>query len=145
MSVLRWLKPAMLAATVVTAGSLSAAAAAQAQDVTVLRGSPARPSQPYSSIDCNNPYYAQYCQDNQSIDYSPLGYDDNYPDYWGDFPFGFGDGRGFHRGFRAGFHRGGFHRGGFNRAGFHRGGFHPGGFHPGGFSGGGFHGGGGHR
>ena len=142
MSVLRWLKPAMLAATVVAAGSLSAAAAAQ--QVTVLRGSPARPSPPYSSIDCNNPYYAQSCQDNQSAGYSPLGYDD-YPDYWGDFPFGFGDGRGFHRGFRANFHRGGFRRGGFNHAGFHRGGFHSGGFHPGGFRAGGFHGGGGHR
>lgn len=153
MSVLRWLKPAMLAATVVAAGSLSATPAAQAQDVTVLRGSPAKPSPPYSSIDCNNPNYAQYCQDNQPTDYSPSSYDDNYPYYGGDFPVGFGDGRafhrGFHHGFRAGFHREGFHRGGFNRAGFHRGGFHPGfhagGFHAGGFSGGGFHGGSGHR
>lgn len=140
MSVLRWLKPAMLAATVVAAGSLSAAAVAQAQDVTVLRGSPARPSQPYSAIDCSNPYYAQYCQDNQSTGYSPLGYNDDYPYYWGDFPFGFGDGRGFHRGFPANFRRGGFHRGGFHPGRFSRGGFHAGGFHAGGF-----HGGGGHR
>lgn len=139
MSVLRWLKPAMLAATVVAAGSLSAAAVAQAQDVTVLRGSPKRPSPPYSSIDCNNPYYAQYCQDNQSTGYSPFGYNDDYPYYWGDFPFGFGDGFGFHRGFRRGF-RANFHRGGFHRGGFGRGGFHAGGFHAGGF-----HGGGGHR
>jgi hypothetical protein len=134
MSVLRsWLKPATLAATVVAAGTLLAPAPVQAQEVTVLRGSPSLPSPPYPSN-----------QDNQSSNYSPSSYDDNYPYYGDDFPLGVGDGRGFrrgdffHRGFRGGFLHRGFH------AGFHGGGFHAG-FHGRGFSGGGLHGGGGHR
>jgi hypothetical protein len=140
MSALSWLKPATLAATVVAAGSLLAPAPAQAQ-VTVLRGSPSQlsPSQPYSSVPDNT-------QDNQSSNYSPSGYGDDYPYYGDDFPWGVGGvGRGFHRGdfVHRGFH-GGFHRGDFIHRGFRTGGFHAG-FHVGGFHGGGFHGGGGHR
>jgi hypothetical protein len=136
MSVRSRLKPAMLAAMVAAAGSLSALAPVQAQEVTVLRGSPPRPSPPYPSIYDNS-------QDNQSSNYSPSGYDDTYPYYGDGFPLGVDDGRGFHRGFRRGglFHRG--FRGGLH-AGFRGGGFHGGGVHGGGFSGGGFHGGG-HR
>jgi hypothetical protein len=136
MSVLSWLKPAMLAVTVVAAGSLLAPAPVQAQ-VTVLRGSPSQPLQP--SVQDN-------IQDNQSSNYAPSGYDD-YPYYGDDLPWGVGGvGRGFHRG---GFHRGNFlHRGfhaGFHAGGFHAGGFHGRGFHAGGFHAGGSHGGGGHR
>src|SRR5258707_2035090 len=108
MSALSWLKPATLAAAVVAAGSLLAPAAVQAQEVTVLRGSPSPPSAPYSSNQDNN-------QDNQSSTYSPSSYDDNYPYYGDDFPLGVGDlGRGFHRGdfLHRGLRRGGFiHRG----------------------------------
>jgi hypothetical protein len=137
MSVLSWLKPATIAVIVVAAaGSLLAPAPAQAQ-VTVLRGSP---SQPYFSVPDNT-------SDDQSSNYSPSGYGDDYPYYGDDFPLDVGVfDRGFrrgdltHRGFRAGFHGGGFHGGSF-----HGGGFHGGGFHGGGFGGGGFHGGGGHR
>ena len=143
MSVLRsWLRPATLAATVVAAGTLLAPAPVQAQEVTVLRGSPSLPSPPYSSN-----------QDKQFSNYSPSSYDDNYPYYGDDFPLGVGDGGGFrrgdflHRGFRGGFlHRdfhAGFHGGGFH-ADFRGRGFHAG-FHGRGFSGGGLHGGGGHR
>src|SRR3981189_3662883 len=131
MSVLRsWLRPATLAATVVAAGTLLAPAPVQAQEVTVLRGSPSLPSPAYPSN-----------QDNQSSNYSPSGYDDNYPYYGDDFPLGVGDGSGFrrgdfrHRGFHAGFHgrgfRAGLHGGGFH-AGLHGGGFHAG-LHGGGF------------
>src|SRR6266550_179728 len=123
MSVLRsWLRPATLAATVVAAGTLLAPAPVQAQEVTVLRGSPSLPSPPYPSN-----------QDNQSSNYSPSSYDDNYPYYGDDFPLGVGDGRGFrrgdflHHGFRGGIRRGGFlHRdfhAGFRGRGFHAG-FH---------------------
>jgi hypothetical protein len=142
MSVLSWLKSAALAATLVAAGSLLAPMPVNAQEVTVLRGSPSRlpPPQPFPS----QPYAAD-----QSSDYSPSTYDDDYPYYGDGFPVGDGFGRRFphrggfrggtfHRGFRTGFHGGGFH-GGF------RGGFHGAGFHGGGFHGGGFHGGGGHR
>ena len=123
MPVLSWLKPATLAVIVVAAaGSLLAPAPTQAQ-VTVLRGSPL---QPYSSVPDNTP-------DNQSSNYSPSGYGDDYSYYGDDFPLGVGDlGRGFHRG-------------DFTHRGFHGGGFHGGGFGGGGFGGGGFHGGGGHR
>jgi hypothetical protein len=116
MSVLSWLKPATFAVTVVAAGSLLAPAPVQAQ-VTVLRGSPSQPLQP--SVQDNT-------QDNQSSNYSPSGYGDDYPYYGDDFPWGVGGvGRGFHRG---GFHRGNFlHRG--SQAGFHGGGFHGGGGH----------------
>jgi hypothetical protein len=143
MSVLSRLRPAVLAATVVAAASLLALPPVQAQEVTVLRGSPSQPLQPYSSVQDNN-------QDNQSSSYSPSSYDDGYPYYGDDFPVGVGDGRGFRGGFHRGdfFHRGfhaGFHGGGFHGGGFHGGGFHGGGFHGGGFHGGGFHGGGGHR
>ena len=140
MSDLSWLKPTALAATVVVVGTLFMAAPTQAQDVTVLRGSPS--SQPAASVDCNNPYYAQYCQAYDawlSQYYSTYG--DAYPYYGYGVPVGIGLGFGFiHHGdrFHEGFH-GGFHEG------FH-GGFHGGGFHGGGFHGGGFHGGGGgHR
>jgi hypothetical protein len=92
MSVLSWLKPTTLAATVVVAGSLLAATSAQAQDVTVLRGTP---PQPAASVDCNNPYYAQYCQTydawyNQY--YSPYNYGDAYPYYEYGLPVGVGVG-----------------------------------------------------
>jgi hypothetical protein len=60
MSTLSWLKPITLAATVVVVGALLVAAPVRAQDVTVLRGSP--PAQPTATIDCNDPYYAQYCR-----------------------------------------------------------------------------------
>src|SRR5437588_1099386 len=118
MSVLSWLKPAMLAVTVIAAGSLLGPTPVQAQ-VTVLRGSPSQPSlpQPYSSVQDNN-------QD-QSSNYAPSGYDD-YPYYGDDFPWGGG-------GVGRGFHRGGFHASGFHGRGFHSGGFHGGGFHAGGF------------
>ena len=133
MSVLGWLKPATLIVTVAATGSLLAPAPVQAQ-VTVLRGSPSQALQP-SSVQDNT-------LDNQSSNYSPSGYGDDYPYYGDDFPWGVGGvGRGFHRGgFRSSdfFHRG-FH------AGFHGGGFHGRAFQGGGFHGGGFHGGGGHR
>jgi hypothetical protein len=135
-SVRSWLKPAVLVAMVVAAGSLWAPAPVEAQEVTVLRGSPPRPSPPYPPIYDNS-------QDNQSGNYSPSSYDDGYPYYGDGFPAGVGDGRGFRGGFHRGF-RGGLHAG-FHGRGFHGGGFHGGGFHGGGFSGGGFHGGGGHR
>src|SRR5580704_8099284 len=122
---------------VVAAGSLLAPAPVQAQEVTVLRGSPPRPSPPYPPIYDNG-------QDNQSGNYSPSSYDDAYPYYGDGFPLGVGDGRGFRGGVHGGFHRGGFHAG-FHGGGFHGGGFRGGGFRGGGFSGGGFHGGGGHR
>src|ERR1700682_2975311 len=137
MSVLSWLKPATLAVTVVAAGSLLAPAPVQAQ-VTILRGSPSQPLQPF--VQDNT-------QDNQSSNYSPSGYGDDYPYYGDDFPWGGGGvGRGFHRGgfHDSGFHGRGFHSGGFHGGGFHAGGFHGGGFHGGGFHGGGFHGGGFH-
>jgi hypothetical protein len=141
MSVLRWLTPAMLAATVIAAGSLLAPSPVQAQNVTVLQGSPTQPS---PSIDCNNPDYYQYCQANDvanNQNYSPYDYEDAYPYYGYGFPVGVGVGhRFFHRGgFHDGFRRfhGGFHRGGFRGGGFHGGGFHGGGFHGGGFHGGG--------
>src|SRR6266550_3210737 len=120
MSVLSWLKPATLA-LIVVAGCVLAPASVQAQ-VTVLRGSPSQPLQPF--VQDNT-------QDNQSSNYSRSGYGDDYPYYGEDFPWGVG-------GVRRGFHGGGFHAGGFHGRGF-------GGFHGGGFHGGGFHGGGGHR
>jgi hypothetical protein len=128
---LSWLRPTTLAATVIAAGSFLAPLPVHAQDVTVLRGSPSRPSpsQPYASVDCNNPDDYQYCQDNQSSNYSPSSYGDDYPYYGDDFPVGAG-GRRFSR-------RGGFH--GKSNGTFQGGGFHAG------FHGGGFQGGGGHR
>jgi hypothetical protein len=91
-------------------------------------------AQAYPSVDCNNPYYYQYCQDYDAWNnqyYSPYGYGGAYPYY----------GYGFHGG---GFHGGGFHGGGFRGGDFRGGGFHGGGSRGGGFHGGG-HGGGGHR
>jgi hypothetical protein len=143
------LRRTVLAATVLVTAALAAAMQpAQAQDTTVLRGSPPTPA---SSVDCSNPYYYQYCQDyaawqdqnyplsSYGQNYVPDIYGDTYPYYGYGFPVGVGVGLGFvhHRGFEGG---GGFHGGGF-----HGGGFHGGGFHGGGFHGGGFHGGGGHR
>jgi hypothetical protein len=128
MSILSWLRPITLAATVVVGSGLLAPV--QAQDVTVLRGTP---PQPAPTIDCNNPYYAQYCQAYDawySQYYSANDYGDAYPYYGYGLPVGVGLGFGFS-------HRGNFH------GGFH-GGLHGGSFHGGGFHGGG-HGGGGHR
>jgi hypothetical protein len=148
MSSLSWLKPATLAATVVVAGTLLAAAPVQAQDITVLRGSP--PSRPAASVDCNNPYYSQYCQAydawynqnyGQNQYYSTYDYGDAYPYYGYGLPVGVGLGFGFfHHDHDGRFHGGGFHAGNFH-GGFHGGGFHGGGVH----GGGGFHGGGGRR
>jgi hypothetical protein len=96
-------------------------------------------AQGYSYIDCDNPYYGQYCQEHYGYneDYAPYGYYDySFPNYAYGVPVGFG--------FRF-FHHHDFHHGGFHR-GFHGGGFHgdfPGGRFHGGFRGGGFHGGGG--
>jgi hypothetical protein len=91
-------------------------------------------TQDYSYTDCNNPYYAQYCQEY----YAP--YDYSFPYYAYGVPAGFGF-----------FHHHDLHQGGFHR-GFHgvpRVGFVPGGRFHGGFRGGGFHAGGaghgGHR
>lgn len=99
-------------------------------------------------IDCNNPYYAQYCQAYAAWlnrYYAPYdyGYAEPYDDY-GYYDYGYpvdvGFGVGFFRGHR--FHD--FHHAFFHGGRFH-GGFHGGGFHGGGFHGGGFHGGGGHH
>ena len=124
MSVLSWLKPATLATTIVAVGSLFAPAPVQAQDVTVLRGSPTQSS---PSIDCNNPYYYQYCQASEpgnNQNYSPYDYEDAYPYYGYGFPVRVGIGHRFsHRGgFHAGFRRihGGFHGGGFHGSGGQR-------------------------
>ena len=142
MSALSWLKPATIAATVVVAGTLLAAAPVQAQGVTVLRGSP--PPQPAASVDCNNPYYSQYCQSyndwynqyyGQNQNYSASDYGDTYPYYGYGLPVGVGLGFGFRHDHDGRFHER-FHGGNFHEA------FHAGGFHGGGFHGGGFHGGG---
>lgn len=132
---------------------------------TVLYGQPAYSPQanPYpADVDCNNPYYTQYCQAYaawlaQYYAYYNPGYSYGYPyDDWGygyGYPFdvalgiGVFNGHRFHNfhhfAFVHGFRGPAFH-GGF-QGGFH-GGFHGGGFHGGGFHGGGFHGGGGgHR
>jgi uncharacterized membrane protein YgcG len=101
-------------------------------------------AQGYSYIDCNNPYYWQYCQEYYDRDneyYAPyIYYDYSFPYYAYGVPVGVGFGFRF-------FHHHDFHHGGFHR-GFHGGGFHgdfPGGRFHGGFRGGGFHsGGGGH-
>src|SRR4051812_17768785 len=87
MSTLNWLKPA-----VVVAGAFFATASVQAQDVTVLRGSP---PQRTASIDCNDPYYTQYCQaydawSNQY--YGTNDYGDSYPYYGYGVPTGIGAG-----------------------------------------------------
>lgn len=102
---------------------------------------PAYPQQGYASppsyVDCNNPYYAQYCRAYLSWmnQYSEnYNYGDAYPYYDYGYPIGVGVGLGFFG------HR--FDHGGRFHGGFHGGGFHGG--HGGGFHGGG-HGGGGHR
>jgi len=128
-------------------------------------------AQGYSYIDCNNPYYWQYCQeyyDRYNEYYVPYSYYDySFPYYAYGVPVGVGFGfrffhhhdfhhGGFHRrfhggGFHGGFPGGGFH-GGFPGAGFHgdfpggrfHGGFRGGGFRDGGFRGGGFRDGGFH-
>jgi hypothetical protein len=109
----------------------------------------------YSYIDCDNPYYGQYCQehyDRYNEYYAPYSdYDYSFPNPVG-FGFGFFHHHDFHHGgFHRGFHGGGFHgdfpggrfHGGFRGGGFRGGGFRGGGFRGGGFHGGGFHGGGG--
>lgn len=134
MSSLNWLKPATLAATVVVAGTLLAAVPARAQDVTVLRGS--LPSQPAASVDCNSPYYSQYCQTDEAwynqhygenrYYYSNYDYDDAYPYYGYGLPVRFGF---FHHDHDGRFHGGGFHAGNFRGGGFHGGGGFRGGVH----------------
>jgi hypothetical protein len=90
-------------------------------------------AQGYSYIDCNNPYYWQYCQeyyDWSNEYYTPYSYYDySFPYYAYGVPVGVGFGFRF-------FHHHNFHHDGFRR------GFPGGGFHVG-FRGGGFHGGGG--
>jgi len=125
MSVFNWLRPAALAATIIAASNLLAPAPVQAQGITVLRGST---PQRYSPIDCNNPDYARYCQDNQPSSYSAYSDENDYPYYGDDFPLAVGVGHRF-------VHRGSFHDGRVRGGVFHGGGFH----------GVGFHGGGGHR
>src|SRR5437762_7481746 len=83
MSVFSWLRPAALAATIIAASNLLAPAPAQAQGITVLRGST---PQRYSPIDCNDPDYARYCQDNQPSSYSAYSDENDYPYYGDDFP-----------------------------------------------------------
>lgn len=139
MSALNRLKPATLAVTVVLAGSLLPVMQIQAQEVTILRGSP--PSQPAAAIDCNNPYYFQYCQEYDawaSQYYSAPDYADLYPYYDYPYYYGYGLPAGAAIGFRFAHHHGNFH------GGVHGGQFHGGGSHDGGSHGGGFHGGG-HR
>jgi hypothetical protein len=109
-----------------------AGAPAQPMPATLIAAMPApvpTQMQDYSYTDCNNPYYAQYCQEY----YAPYDYYDYSLPYYGyGVPVGFGF-RFFHH---HAFHHGGFHRG-FHGGGF-QGGFHGGVFH-GGFPGGGFH------
>jgi hypothetical protein len=100
---------AILAAGVLTAGSVTAPAKAQYFGYPYYAG--------YGGY-CN-PYYGYGC----------YGYGYGYPYYpaaW----WGWGGGWGGHRfgGFRGGFHGGGFHGGGFHGGGFHGHGFHGGGF-----------------
>jgi len=123
MSALDWLKPA-----VVVAGAFFATAPAQAQDVTVLRGSPPRPT---ASIDCNDPYYAQYCPSSGA---SSAPYDGVYH-YGGSYPYySYAVPVGVRHRFHL--HRGGNSHNRLSRAGFHGGGFSGGGFHGIGFGGG---------
>src|SRR5438477_821893 len=110
----------MLAVTIVAASSLPATA--QAQETTVLRGSPSRP---YPSVDCSNPYYSRYCQDNQSSGDSPEGYASDYPYYGDSFPVVVGVRRRFFHHHGGGFHSN-VHRGGFRSGVFHGGGSHGG-------------------
>src|ERR1700726_1060046 len=95
------LRRAALAATVLVPAALAAAMQpAQAQDTTILRGSPPTAA---SSVDCNNPYYYQYCQDYaawQNQNYTSYGSDqyytpDPYPYYGYGIPVGVGVGLGF--------------------------------------------------
>ena len=87
------------------------------------------PVQPqgYSYADCNNPYYAQSCQE---YDAPYSDYDSSLPYYAYGVPVGFGfrfsHHHDFHHGFHRGFRGGGFH-GGFPGGGFHLAGFHGGG------------------
>ncbi len=102
------------AATVVVAGGLLAPAPVLAQG--------------YPYVDCNNPYYYQYCQAynawyNQY--YAPYSYGYADPYYGYGVPVGVGVGfgffhHGFHRGFNGGFHGGGFHGGGHGGRSGHR-------------------------
>ena len=111
----RWLRHTVIVAALFAAGGLLAPMPAQAQG--------------YSYVDCNNPYYYQYCQAynawyNQYAAPYSYGYADPYygyasPYYGYGVPLGVGVGFGF----------GGFHH--------HHHFFHGGGFHGGG--GGGFH------
>src|SRR4051794_23361851 len=127
MSIRCCLKSSAIAVLLLVAGSVFASAPVGAQG--------------YPSIDCNNPYYYQYCQQYYAWyqayyswyqqSHSPYIYDYSYPYYDYGVPIGVGVGVGLgfgsrHHGFR---HGGGFH----------------GGFHGGGGGHGGGHGGGGHR
>lgn len=107
---------------------------------------PAQGSAYPADVDCNNAYYASYCQAYAAwlAQYYPAygngyGYAYPYDDFDYGYPYDVAFGFGFFQGHR--FHN--FHHFAFSHGmGFH--GFH-GGFHGGGFHGGGFHGGGGHR
>lgn len=91
----RWLQHTVIAAALLAAGGLLAPAPVQAQG--------------YPYIDCNNPYYYQYCQDyaawyNQY--YAPHSYAYANPYYAYGVPLGVGAGFGF---FHHRFHRRGVH------------------------------------
>jgi hypothetical protein len=109
-----------------------AGAPAQPMPATLIAAMPApvpTQMQDYSYTDCNNPYYAQYCQEY----YAPYDYSFPYYAYGVSAGFGFFHHRDFHhRGFHPGFHSGGVPRVGFMPAGRFHGGFRGGGFHAGG-------------
>src|SRR3954467_1970933 len=125
MSIRCWLNSVAVPVMLLVAGGLFASA--RAQD--------------YPSVDCNNPYYYQYCQQYYAWyqayyswyqqGYAPYIYDQPYPYYDYGVPVGVGVGVGLGFGFR---HHGFRHGGGFH-GGFHRGG--GGGGHSGGGHGGG--------
>src|SRR5215472_14765870 len=110
MCVFGYLKSGVVAALVILAAVMWQAQPVQAQG--------------YPSVDCNNPYYYEYCQQYYSwYDqyYAPYSYAYSYPYYYGyGVPVAVGLGFGFfhnhhrfhHDGFHHGFHGGGFHGGG---------------------------------
>src|SRR4051812_34712230 len=112
MSIRCWLNSVAVPVMLLVAGGLFASARAQG----------------YPSVDCNNPYYYQYCQKNYAWcqayfswyqqSNSPYIYDYSYPYYDYGVPVGVGIGVGLGLGFR---HDGFRHGGGFH-GGFHGGG-----------------------
>jgi len=120
-----------------TNGLTVTSAAPATQTPTVLYGR--QPSASYqqpenaANIDCNDPYYAQYC-DAYYSQWAQQYYEPSYPTYG--YPVGFGF-RSFHRFDRDRFAHRAFFRGG--------GGFRGSGFRGAGGLNGGTHGGGGHR